>query len=191
MSRDIWVISDTHFRHKNVLKFTDRDGNLVRGHLFKDVDEMDAHMIERWNSVVKQGDIVYHLGDVVIANTDEDQVWFKKTWPSLNGSKRLIVGNHDDIKFLSSGGFFKKVYMWRMFLEFGLLLTHVPVHQSSLRIYAVEDKYTEGDVATEQKQFLNLHGHIHQNSSPEGPYRNMSVEAINYTPVNIEELRIK
>lgn len=34
-------------------------------------------------------------------------------------------------------------------------------------------------------------GHIHQNPSPEGPYRNVSVEAIDYTPVNIEELRVK
>lgn len=33
-------------------------------------------------------------------------------------------------------------------------------------------------------------GHIHQNSSPEGPYRNMSVEVINYTPVHIEDLRV-
>jgi hypothetical protein len=33
-------------------------------------------------------------------------------------------------------------------------------------------------------------GHIHQNPSPEGPYRNVCVEQINYTPVNIEELRV-
>jgi calcineurin-like phosphoesterase family protein len=33
-------------------------------------------------------------------------------------------------------------------------------------------------------------GHIHQHASPAGPYKNVSVEAINYTPVNIEELRI-
>jgi calcineurin-like phosphoesterase family protein len=155
------------------------------------VDEMDEHMIEQWNSVIKQGDIVYHLGDVVIDKTDEDRKWFKKNWPRLKGSKRLIVGNHDDIPFLSSGGFFKKVGMWRMFPEFGLLLTHVPVHPSNLRIFAVEEGYKEGDVAKEQRQFLNVHGHIHQNASPEGPYRNMSVEAVNYTPVNIEEIRVK
>ena len=81
--------------------------------------------------------------------------------------------------------------MWRMFPEFGLLLTHVPVHPSNLRVYAVEGEHEEGDVGTVQKTFLNVHGHIHQNPSPEGPYRNMSVEAIDYTPVNIEDLRIK
>lgn len=31
-------------------------------------------------------------------------------------------------------------------------------------------------------------GHIHQNSSPDGPYFNVSVEAIDYTPVNIEDI---
>lgn len=184
--RDIWVISDTHFRHANILKFTDsRTGKLVRGDKFSSVDEMDEHMIERWNSVVKQGDIVYHLGDVVIG----DQEWFKVNWPQLNGSKRLIVGNHDDIKFLSSGGFFKKVSMWRMFPEFGLLLSHVPLNINSLYRYGSKDDFENPIV--EPELMLNVHGHIHQNPSPEGPYRNVSVEAINYTPVNIEELRVK
>ena len=183
MSRDIWVVSDTHFRHANILKFTDSTtGELIRPN-FSDVDAMDEHMIERWNSVVNPGDIVYHLGDVVMG----DKEWFKKNWPRLNGSKRLIVGNHDDIPFLSSGGFFKKVYMWRMFHEFGLMFSHVPLHPSSLLRHV--DKDTTWPDGCES--LLNVHGHIHQNASPEGPYRNVSVEAIDYTPVNIEELRIK
>jgi len=183
MSKDIWIISDTHFRHENILMFKDHQGNPVRSHLFNDVDEMDEHMIERWNSVVKQGDIVYHLGDVFIG----DKEWFKKNWPRLNGSKRLIVGNHDDIPFLSAGGFFKKVQMWRMFPEFGLMFSHVPLHPSSLlRLLDRAGKYPD-----DCESLLNVHGHIHQNLSPPGPYCNVSVEAIDYTPVNIEELRVK
>ena len=183
--KDIWVISDTHFRHENILKFTDYNtGKLVRGHLFDNVDEMDEHMIERWNSVVKQGDLVYHLGDVVMG----DKEWFKRNWPRLNGSKRLIVGNHDDIKFLSSGGFFKKVSMWRMFPEFGLMFSHVPLHTSNL--YRLKERGLEWK-DDNLESLLNVHGHIHQQPSPEGPYRNMSVEAIDYTPVNIEELRVR
>ena len=143
---------------------------------FDTVEEMNECMIERWNSVVKQGDIVYHLGDVVIGNKEG----FKSLWTKLNGSKRLIVGNHDDVKFLSSGGFFKKVLMWRMFPEFGLLMSHVPLHESALW----RGKGTD-------KQMVNIHGHIHQNPSPEGPYKCVCVEQTNYTPVNIEELRVK
>lgn len=161
---DIFVISDTHFSHTNFLKFTDTGGNLVRP--FSSIQEMDEMMIDRWNSVVKQGDKVYHLGDVFFGDKDR----FKRLWPRLKGSKRLIVGNHDDIIFLSQGGFFQKVMMWRKFDN--LLLTHVPVHPDTLR-----------DTMT------NIHGHIHEKPSPAGPYRCVSVEQINYTPVALEELK--
>ena len=177
MSRDIWLISDTHFNHANILKFTDsRTGNLVRPG-FESVSHMNEHMIERWNSVVKQGDIVYHLGDVFFG----DKEWFKKNWPRLNGSKRLIVGNHDDIPFLASGGFFKKVLMWRQFTEFDVILSHVPLHEMS----------SSRGRPDAQKRMVNVHGHIHQNSSPPGLYMNMSVEAIDYTPQNIEDVAAK
>lgn len=182
MARDIWVISDTHFNHKNILKFKDSaTGKPIRD--FSDVDEMNEHMIDCWNSVVKAGDIVYHLGDVMFG----DKEWFATNWPRLKGSKRLLMGNHDDGKYLGSGGFFKKVGMWRMFPEFGLMLSHVPLHKSNLlRLLDKSGSYPE-DCET----LLNVHGHIHQNKSPEGPYKNVSVEAINYTPVNIEELRVR
>jgi len=63
MARDIWVISDTHFDHANILNFTDKVGKPTRN--FADVDEMNETMIANWNSVVKPGDKVYHLGDVL------------------------------------------------------------------------------------------------------------------------------
>lgn len=170
MSRNIWVTSDTHFNHENILNFKDSKGNPVR--TFGSVKEMNEALVENWNSVVKQGDKVYHLGDVFFGPKDE----FKKLWPKLNGSKRLIVGNHDDIKFLSSGGFFQKVSMWRVFSEFGLLLTHTPQHQSAL--------------TGKRNGLLNVHGHIHQNPSPDGPYKCVCVEQTNYTPVNLEELKV-
>lgn len=181
MSRDIWVISDTHLFHSNILNFKDKDGVRFRGELFDNVGQMNECMLENWNSVVKQGDIVYHLGDVFMGDKED----FKKLWPKFNGSKRLIVGNHDDIKFLSSGGFFAKVQMWRMFPEFGLMFSHVPLHDSGLLRQTDRTKVWPDGCET----LLNVHGHIHQHDSPEGPYRNVSVEKINYTPVNIEELR--
>jgi calcineurin-like phosphoesterase family protein len=172
--RDIWIISDTHFCHENILNFTNSaTGKLIRGARFVDVEEMNEHMIERWNSVVKQGDIVYHLGDVVMGGGHE---WFKKNWPRLHGSKRLVVGNHDDIKFLSSGSFFQKVVESRDFRDMGLLLTHRPQHLSQLWNYKKDCP------------MVNVHGHIHENPSPDGPYINVSVEAIDYTPVHIDTI---
>jgi calcineurin-like phosphoesterase family protein len=171
MTSNIWVISDTHFSHSNILRFTDSQGNPVRPG-FSSVEHMNECMIDSWNAVVRPGDKVYHLGDVFFG----DRSVFQHLWPKLHGSKRLIVGNHDDIPYLSCGGFFKQVYMWRMFTEFGLLLSHVPLHIDSL--YRSKS----------DKPMLNVHGHIHNNPSPPGPYHCVCVEHTNYTPVNIETL---
>ena len=181
--KNIWISSDFHFNHTNILNFTDSNtGKPVRSG-FDDVKHMNEYMIEQHNKYVKKGDIFYTLGDVFIGDKED----FQKFWPKLNGSKRLIVGNHDDIKYLSSGGFFQKVSMWRMFPEFGLMFSHVPLHSSNLlRLKEKGGRWPEDCVS-----LLNVHGHIHQNPSPEGPYRNVSVEAIDYTPVHIEELRVK
>lgn len=174
MSRDIFCVSDTHFNHANILTFTDSNTGLKVRPEFDTVEQMNECMIENWNSVVKQGDIVYHLGDVFIG----DKEGFKSLWTKLNGSKRLIVGNHDDVKFMASGSFFKKVMMWRMFPEFGLLMSHVPLHESALW----RGKGTD-------KQMVNIHGHTHTNGSPNGPYISTCVELRDYTPVHIEDLQ--
>jgi calcineurin-like phosphoesterase family protein len=166
---DVWVISDTHFNHANILNFTKGDGSKVRD--FESLDHMNQTMIDNWNSAVKPGDKVYHLGDVFFGPKED----FKKLWPRLNGKKRLVIGNHDDVLFMSGGGFFNKVMLWRRFEH--LLLTHVPVHPSTL----IESRF-------EGRQMVNVHGHIHSNKSPDGPYKCVCVEQTNYTPVHIEEL---
>lgn len=168
MSREIWVTSDTHFNHYNIINYCDRP--------FKTTDEMNSALIENWNSVVKDGDIVYHLGDVYMTGTAD-------LLKGLNGRKRLILGNHDNGKDQKLQNYFQKITVWRMFPEFGLLLTHVPVHESAL---------FRGKTGNEKKpkQLKNIHGHIHNNQSPKGPYQCVCVEHTNYTPVNIEELRI-
>ena len=151
MSKDIWLVSDTHFFHSNILKFTDDNGEFIRGKLFDTVEQMNECMLENWNSVVKPGDKVYHLGDVMMGSKEE----FLKFWPKLHGSKRLIVGNHDDIKWMAQQELFAKIQMWRMFTEFGLLLSHVPIHESGLRRGPPTDEAAP--------MLLNIHGHIHQN----------------------------
>lgn len=164
---DIWVISDTHFDHYNMVhRFKTRP--------FESVSEMDEKLIYNWNSVVKPEDKVYHLGDVAFGDKTKHENLLRR----LNGKKRLIVGNHDDVKHLSP--FFEKVMLWRQWKEFGLLFTHVPVHESTLKESRHGDKH---------RSIINVHGHIHSNASPVGPYRCVCVEQINYTPVNIEELR--
>lgn len=157
MTKNIWVVSDTHFNHTNIIRYCNRP--------FSSIEEMNEKIIENWNKTVQPGDIVYHLGDFgydyKIANR-------------LIGRKRLILGNHDDAKNKDLLSAFQKVLMWRMFPEFKLLLTHVPVHESSLGF----------------KTEKNVHGHVHLNSVKDDRYINVCVEMIDYTPVNIETLRL-
>jgi calcineurin-like phosphoesterase family protein len=166
MSKDIWLTSDTHFFHENVIKYANRP--------FKDAKEMNERLVDNWNSVVKPGDKVYHLGDVAMGPGHREEL--PSLLSKLHGSKRLIVGNHDDIPWLSKGGWFKKVMLWRVFTEWNLLLTHVPVHESSIH----ERIVVAGGV--------NVHGHIHDNENRDGPYFNVCVEKTNYTPIHIEEV---
>lgn len=162
MSRNIWVVSDTHFGHENIIKYCKRP--------FANAAEMDERMVENWNSVVKDEDIVYSLGDVYFA-----QGW--KSLSKLKGRKRLILGNHDDGKDKHLHEHFQKILVWRMFPEFGLLLSHVP-------IYPLAHEMVNG-------KYVNVHGHIHDNLIEDDRYINACVEHHNYTPINIEELRVK
>lgn len=172
--RDIWVTSDTHYNHANILNFYDFDGVTPVRPEFSNVNEMNECLLDSWNSVVKPGDIVYHLGDVFMGPKED----FLKAWPKFQGSKRLIVGNHDDIKFMSSGGLFKKVQLIRKFPERGIMFSHIPFQVDSLY------NSRSGDT------LINVHGHIHQHDSPPGPYRNVCVEKTNYIPLHIDEVSV-
>lgn len=172
-NRNIWFVSDTHYGHNNILKFTTDDGAPLR--VFDSVEHMDETMVENHNRVVKPDDIVYHCGDV----------YFGDGWQSLkrlNGRKRLILGNHDMAKSPHILDNFQKIQMWRMFPEFGIVVTHVPIHAGSF----------------EMKRLVNVHGHTHrywvQTKDERGEqvndprYFNACVENHNYAPIHLEEI---
>ena len=56
----IFIIADHHFHHENIIKYCNRP--------FKSAEEMNSYMIHKWNSVVSEKDIVYHLGDFALAS---------------------------------------------------------------------------------------------------------------------------
>ena len=76
-------ISDLHYDHKNVLGFDNRP--------FKDVDEMNEAIVERWNGAVGQDDTVYVLGDMFWCS-ERTAVGILR---AMNGTKILVRGNHD------------------------------------------------------------------------------------------------
>ena len=162
---NIFVVSDTHFNHENILKFLDKDGKTFRN--FSGTEEMNELMIERWNKVVKEKDKVYHLGDVYFGPNKEAENILRR----LNGKKRLVVGNHDSLKDPVLHRYFQKIMLWRFFKENKLILTHVPIHQGHIG-----------------KADYNVHGHIHEKKSPSELYKCVCVEHINYTPIHIDDI---
>jgi calcineurin-like phosphoesterase family protein len=169
---DIWFISDTHFFHENILKFTDKEGAVTRD--FSDVTEMNERMVENWNARVKTQDKVYHLGDVAVGV--RRQAEFTGLMNRLNGHLRLMIGNHDHIEQPAYERF-ERIELWTggKFKHHGFVASHIP-----LRL----DQFRSGEV--------NVHGHTHQNLI-EGPYINVCVEHTGYAPVHLDEIitRIK
>ncbi len=79
----VFFTSDTHFMHANIVEYCNRP--------FNTVDEMDEEIIKRWNKMVGEDDVVFHLGDFCFGS--------EKSWryliSRLNGMIYLVAGNHD------------------------------------------------------------------------------------------------
>lgn len=76
----IWFTSDLHLGHAKIIEYSRRP--------FANVDEMNAALVNNWNALVKPNDSVWVLGDFAMK---EAWVWV----PKLNGTKFLVIGNHD------------------------------------------------------------------------------------------------
>lgn len=82
-STKLYFTADSHAGHKNIINYCNRP--------FTSVEEMDKALVNNWNSVVTNNDIVFHLGDFCFG-TLEQWINFRK---QLNGQIIFIKGNHD------------------------------------------------------------------------------------------------
>ena len=80
---NIWFTADTHFGHSNILRYCERP--------FDNIGEHDLALIDNWNSCVRPGDTVFHLGDLALASKGR----LKSIIERLNGQITLLLGNHD------------------------------------------------------------------------------------------------
>lgn len=172
----VFVISDQHLFHENILKFKAPDGvNLMRPG-FDSIEHMHEVIVQRHNAVVEStSDKVYFLGDVTMKYGEP----FRLLMGRLKGRKRLVLGNHDKIKGTNLANAFEKITLWKTFGE-GFVFSHVPLRAESFP----------------GKAILNVHGHVHLKTlmTPERPtipdarYMNVSCEAVNYTPVSVDDI---
>lgn len=67
----IYLISDLHLDHKNIIKYCNRP--------FSSVEEMNGAIIDNWNEVVKESDFVYLVGDLAFGwKKTKMRYWLKK-----------------------------------------------------------------------------------------------------------------
>ena len=133
----VFLVSDTHFGHAGVCRFTRADG-VTKLRPWDSAEEMDEAMVAAWNERVRPNDKVYHLGDVVMRRKS------LAIMRRLNGDKVLIRGNHDIFKDTDYREHFRELRAYHVMN--GMILSHIPIHTESLGRFGV-----------------NIHGHTHAN----------------------------
>lgn len=168
-----WFTADHHFDHANIIKYANRP--------FSSVEEMDAVMVERWNSTIAKEDTVYHLGDFTLGG------WyaFLKYFKLLNGHIHIIPGGHDH-RWLNEGKNTIDWY-WQHIVEQPLFLLEIPKKEQypltivlchySLRVW---DRSHYGS--------LHLYGHSHGTLPGLGRSMDVGVDTNNFYPYHLDEI---
>jgi len=166
-------IADLHLGHINMA--TRRGFDSVQAH--------DEHIIAQWNSVVHKHDITYILGDVTMEKPGSYALLDR-----LNGSKRVVLGNHDLSKHVPE--LLKHVQSVSGMVHYkGIFLTHCPIHTMEL----------------DHRVSRNIHGHIHSASVTypvrlfgikmfdriDRRYHCVSCEHVDFKPQTLKQLGIE
>lgn len=179
---NLWLISDTHFGHKNIAKFQQRP------------ESHEVIMLSNWIDRVRDDDQILHLGDVFMGKQGNPDRW-AKVISRLPGKKFVIRGNHDptdDKLFTLAGLEVVEPFIWRpagKFEGLRVAFTHEPIGT----------KWSPGGFALDEWD-INIHGHIHRgrfggnnrdfdgSPLPGKEYINISVEETNLSPVQLGNL---
>lgn len=169
---NIWFTSDTHFYHDRDFLYTPRG--------FENFAAMNEAIVKNWNAVVKPGDTVYHLGDVLMGYYDVNIL------SRLNGKLNLVCGNHDTdrkLRDISAARPDTNILGTSDLIKIGklsLFLCHYPALTANY-----DDKHFSQHV-------FSLHGHTHQKGNwllPDNPFLyHVGMDSHNSTPVHIDEV---
>lgn len=180
IKNNIFFTSDTHFNHANIIKYCMRP--------FADKDEMNEALINNWNSVVKENDIVFHLGDFMFGNMN--RFWDFRS--RLNGKIYLIHGNHDyelmDKVNIDDG--------------FEIVTSQLNIVVNGQKIYLNHFPLLTFDGIYKEKPSWQLFGHVHSNKNIPGTSADIKrlgyllpmqydvgVDNNNYKPISFDEVK--
>lgn len=170
----IFFISDTHFRSETIIKYCNRP--------FVNADEMDKKLIENWNAVVTPEDTVYHLGDMVMHESEN----IPPILEQLNGHIVLVRGNHDTKRKLSVFAQYPDkveirdiAYITYKGLFF--VASHFPMTNTDFLDMVFQDN----------SEVVVVHGHVHDKTpffTPNTHSFNVSCDVTDFTPVPISKM---
>ena len=183
---NLFFTSDQHFGHARMIKFCNRP--------FKDVEEMDAEMVRRWNAVVETGDTVYHLGDFTL----EGYQFAKKMFKQLNGEIHILALTwHHDRRWLpknwmtsppmtKDGTFIRKLPPIEV-IEVSRHGGAVPMGERPLKITLGHYPMLAWEASYHGA--WHLFAHTHGQYQGEGFSLDVGVDSWSFAPVSLDEVR--
>ena len=126
MSR-IFLIGDLHFGDDNIIHLENRP--------FHNNKQQTDELVELWNSVVRDDDVVYVFGDFVKIGCSD---YHYQKIQELKGIRYLIKGNHDteSDKFYIDKCGFEKVYDVPIIIDDFWIFSHFPMYVNRNSPYA-------------------------------------------------------
>lgn len=184
--KPIFFTSDWHIGHNAVIKLDNRP--------FRDVNDMANALVTRYNATVPANGLCYFLGDMGLCKPEE----LGRVISRLNGTKVLILGNHDKNAFaMYDIGFDVVMNAGVIYLgQYRISISHCPLpgiyrEGADRGVKPGENwhgelknhKFTSQDLTVD----FHLHGHVHKQK--DGDYKtdrqyDVGVAANNYTPVS-------
>lgn len=185
--------SDWHIGHKKCLEFDNRP--------FDTIEDMHKGLIKRYNANVPEDGICYHLGDVGMASVD----LVKSVITKLNGTKVLILGNHDgNVNRMYNCGFDVVLYSADIYIAGQRVsMSHCPLpgifRENMEGMRNVENslnwhgEYRHLKFQVKDNGQFHLHGHIHSTPDNNKITRtnrqwDVSVCGNNYMPVSMSQI---
>ena len=176
----IFFTSDTHIGHENILKYCKRP--------YRNTDEMNENLIHNWNKVVRDKDIVFHLGDVSFCDIDITESILQQ----LKGKIYLVYGNHDNPAIFN-----------RLKNRFEAMNSQMNIVVNSQKIILNHCPFLTYHGIYKKKPTWQLFGHVHSTKFPnEGldqtrlhfltpSQYDVGVDFNDYTPIDFEQLKDK
>jgi calcineurin-like phosphoesterase family protein len=165
--QNLFVVSDTHFDHTNIIRFCNRPFRYPNKSPNKEA--MNRTLVNNWNRTVSPNDIVYFVGDLRHGRGSRPpRYWLRR----LNGRKITVRGNHDPRTW--------QKYRVLDYNGIRFLLIHDPTEATNWNgwvIHGHKHRDNRGHCPT-RYPFINGHNKT----------INVNVELTGYKPVNLDYL---